>query len=216
MFYCPNYDFYAFDIFIEYDADKSTWLDYESFVDVMKNSGIESYAKEIFRGTLKQCLDFDVEFVTTLPSQFGLPPLTTENISEGVVIKPLVPFTDEKGNRWILKKKSEAFKEVTAPKAPPVGGKGGVLHAEMICYVTENRLEAVKSKMQEDFINDRKHIGTAVKNLIEDVLKDFMNEKEHVWEDPEISEVERNSVVRQINKACSELVLDYIKKNKTT
>lgn len=136
-------------------------------------------------------MKFDVEtFTSTIPALFGLPPLD-RNIAEGVVLKPVRNCFLSGGDRVIVKKKSDAFKEVSGLKnmlnhkpkraegaaSPPSPLEEDMLRFRpifdfflfiSISYVTDNRLRAVISKIGAV---PRKDLPKLIGLLAQDALK---------------------------------------------
>ncbi|KAH3744009.1 RNA ligase [Pelomyxa schiedti] len=117
IFYCPNHEFYAFDIttarepsmtreYLPYDVAMALFEEFRFF-----------YATPLFIGPLEKALAYNVDFITTIPGRLGLPPLRN-NKAEGVVIKPhkrVVYVDTNKGEvRAIVKKKAHQFCECVA------------------------------------------------------------------------------------------------------
>ncbi len=230
VYYCPHNDFYPFDILVEYkrgDESLSAWFNFDEFTAVMKKCEFPIYAKEIFRGTLSQCLEQDVEFTSVISSLYNLPPLES-NITEGLVIKPLEPFTDSENGRWIIKKKSQGFNEIAAPSKDktPVEKKAGGLAAlesevgkkamEIASrYVTENRLQNVRSKLVDDFVTNPSSIGKAVFAFTTDAMKDFEKDNEELWKSKDLKKNEQNVIKKNVGTLCGQLLKAYVEKAKS-
>jgi len=172
-----------------------------------------------FLGKFRDLIKFDINtFVTTIPKQLNLPPLThIPNISEGIVLKPVINRYTFKGSRVIVKYKSENFKEVTGlTKQKNPKPKKDILiqekpmddHLKEECnnlmrYVTENRLKNVISKIGQIGRNDKsKLIGL----LAKDALKDY--ESDH----PSFKELPKKDQKRLTGK-FSEKVQNIVNKN---
>ena len=125
VYYSPTNELYPFDIFIPkgYNEDGKVigyYLDGEDFINIMNslNSDLPNYTYNLFTGNLKECLDYNPGFVTNIPKLFNLPPID-DNISEGIVIKPLrgnemIKKLNDKGiniENMYIKKKYEKFNE---------------------------------------------------------------------------------------------------------
>jgi len=103
-------------------------------------------------------------FESRIPEILGLkkPP---NNIAEGIVMRPVKEALSERGSRFILKKKSEAFYEVSKSPRPrsrsPSPAKANnnslkldqktIAHIgkDLERYVNENRLRSVLSKVRD-------------------------------------------------------------------
>ena len=71
-------------------------MDFDVAKEVFEKSKI-MFAKEIMRGKFEDLYKFDVEnFKSTIPPMFNLP-LIEGNVSEGVVIKPVINTNTPKG-----------------------------------------------------------------------------------------------------------------------
>merc|ERR1719401_344116 len=86
----------AFDVAIE-TASGRQFMDFHAAQNLCENSGL-MFAQPLCEGSLSECLDFPIEFETTLPARLGLPPLAPgaeggaeggdRNVAEGVVVRP--------------------------------------------------------------------------------------------------------------------------------
>ena len=120
--------------------------------------------------SLEEALNFDVESFRSLINKDA----SGDNIAEGVVIKPMHEEVYIGHDRFILKKKTDKFKESISRKkrkakvADPMVDKWKHSISE---YVTENRLHSLFSKKGE--IETPKQIGEYIKEYIEDVRNDF-------------------------------------------
>jgi len=170
--YCPWNDFYAFDLKIN-----GSFMNYDIFSQTMERLGFH-YAKALFRGSLKECLKYPNDNPTILPKKFGLPEIP-DNISEGVVIKPVMNKFLPSGSRVILKNKNARFKENESTKVKTSNIKYILTEkeADIISiatqYTTENRLRNVISHIGEITQNMfGKLLGAFCKDIIEDMDKD--------------------------------------------
>ena len=98
--YCPGYDFYAFDIYV-FMADGGFFLPVREADALFSVAGF-LYARTLYTGTLEECLAFPCDFPTRIPVELGLPPLP-DNPCEGIVLKPLDPVILEDGSRVAVK-----------------------------------------------------------------------------------------------------------------
>ncbi|MCH5598668.1 RNA ligase family protein [Niabella ginsengisoli] len=105
IYYCPQNDFYAFDILL--DNDK--YLDVETANAYFEKFGFV-YAKTLHKGNLKDCLAYSNTFKTTIPTEYKLPELDG-NICEGVVVRPTQATFFRNGSRVIIKNKNEKWSE---------------------------------------------------------------------------------------------------------
>jgi len=102
------------------------------------------------------------------------------NPAEGIVIKPYTKeFVLGNGSRFLLKKKSEKFKEKeSTDKAPKVEadlpGNVVTLMLEFRSYINKNRVLSVFSKYGE--IESPKEIGKYIQLVIDDAKEDFLKD----------------------------------------
>jgi len=173
IYYSPKNHFYAFDILI----NSETYLDVDKVNHYFEKYNL-IHAKTLFRGTIKECLDYPNDFNTTLPKMFHLPQLSP-NIAEGVVIKPVRNRHFNNGVRVILKNKNEKWSEnkkyhKQIKQEDELSDKVIQLQEAILTYVTENRLNNVVSKIgtvtQRDY---GKLFGMFNKDVIDDFLKDY-------------------------------------------
>eukprot|EP01091_Cochliopodium_minus_P007259 TRINITY_DN17165_c0_g1_i1.p1 TRINITY_DN17165_c0_g1~~TRINITY_DN17165_c0_g1_i1.p1 ORF type:complete len:376 (+),score=119.50 TRINITY_DN17165_c0_g1_i1:24-1130(+) len=206
VYYCPDIKFCAFDIRVK----KSGFLDFDVATKIFETSGI-LYTKALMRGTFDQLYTFDVEnFKSTLPSLFNLP-LIEGNVSEGVIIKPVINVSTDKG-RVILKLKSDKFKEVTGVNKPPKNKpKGEVkdntpphlieIKEKALCYINKNRLSNVISKEEEITMSD---VGRLIGLLAKDAFEDFIKDNEEEWNNVKVEE--RKIIKKAVAKASAGVV----------
>jgi RNA-editing ligase len=120
--YSPELHFFCFDVKYSVsgaDADEKV-LPYDDMVELCEQIPGLLYAKALVRGTLDQCLAFDIEnFITPLPALLGLGNFPLEgNYAEGVVVRHVnrgTPQIDGKGVSTILKIRCSAFMELKHP-----------------------------------------------------------------------------------------------------
>jgi len=173
VYYSPNTEFIAFDITIN---DKI--VNMEEFNGIMFNSGIP-YTKELYRGTLRECLKYSNNYNSTVPELFGFDNLDN-NICEGNVIKPVNLLFHGNGSRVVLKNKNEKFKEISGEsktntikvkKEDPI--EVSEIKPVVLTYINENRLKNVLSKIGpvsgQEF---GKIMGLFSKDVVEDLIKD--------------------------------------------
>lgn len=146
VYYSYKPEFYAFDIYID-----GKYLNYDE-----RNRCLDSIelfrGQEIIKGSLKECLKYDVEtFQTTLPERLrngcnSIP----DNYSEGLVIRPIKELRFEKGDRTIIKYKRKGFSEINlnkekSEKSCKFPKEIEELLNKLSRYITLNRLNNVKS-----------------------------------------------------------------------
>lgn len=158
------------------------------------------YTIILFEGTFDECLAYQNDFMDPIGEQLFNLPKIENNITEGVVIKPVIP-TYIGNERVIIKNKNEKFKEKThkTPKAPKEELKLNELELKyfnIMCeYITESRLMSVFSKL--DNLTE-KSFGLVLGNFMKDLMNDF--EKEYL---DEIHELEAKLTIDEFNLANS-------------
>ena len=105
VWYSPGHDFYAFDIYV-FTRDGGFFLPVEEANALFSTAGL-LYARNLFVGQLDKCLSYPCSFPTTIPVEFGLPPIG-DNLCEGIVLKPLTPIVLPDGTRVAIKVKAIA------------------------------------------------------------------------------------------------------------
>ena len=178
VYYCPQHEFYAFDLYITTN-ETGKYLPIDEANGFFEKFGF-FYAKTLFRGSLKDCLQYPNEFQSVIAEWLGLPPIEG-NVCEGVIIRPVVTAYLHNGARVVLKNKNAKFAEKKSVKkrAPKLFVKptySEELNALLLIadeYITENRLANVVSHIGEFSIKDfGKLIGMFSKDILEDFLKE--------------------------------------------
>merc|ERR1712048_462441 len=170
VWYAPDLHFMAFDVAADVSGQR-LYLDFADARDICTRCGL-FFVEPLRMGTLEECLDFDIEFETTIPLRLGLPPLppgaggAATNLAEGVVIRPQKEPLKRAGAgvgrkesaRGLFKQKIPAFSEKRYQNDDWRKGKAGGMGVaaavsdieksryEIIASVTETRLAAVLSK----------------------------------------------------------------------
>ncbi len=207
IFYSPENLFYAFDIRVNeiiLDKDKSD--------ELFQKHGI-FYSKFLFRGTLKECLEYSNEFKSKIPEWLGLPEIEGDNICEGTVVAPIKTKFFGCGSRVILKNKNDKWKEKASesksPKPPKeeitLSEEGNRLMDELDTYVCENRLKNVLSKIgavtQKDF-------GKILGAMAIDTLKDFKKDNEEAFN--ALPEDDQKAINKRTSTVCQLLIRKHI------
>lgn len=198
VFYSNDIEFAAFDI-----KANGRLLDFEDFLRYVKNIPM---APALFRGSLEECLSFPNDEPTAVPEMLGLPKIK-DNISEGIIIKPVKNRFFRQGNRVILKSKNERFREISgvrekrkSQKKVIIPDKVTMLIAESQNYTTENRLRNVLSHLGEVTEKDfGKILGNYSKDIFEDMSKDFE-------EIENLPTSERKMLTKEINKRAGVVI----------
>ncbi len=182
VFYAPFNFFYMFDIKVG-----GKFVNHDEVVYVGETFNI-LYAKPLFKGILKECLDYPNDFIDQLHKEFNLPSITEGDvykgtdkiigtITEGKVIKPNIDRLFGNGKRVILKDKNEFFSEASSkkkrePKDPHKWTvEGAELFSLLSTYITENRLRNVLS---HGYDIGQKDFGKLMGIMNKDVWKDFL------------------------------------------
>ncbi|KAL0482291.1 RNA ligase [Acrasis kona] len=214
VLYTPEYDFYAFDIYV-YQDNIETWVTPDVLEKILPEAGFSIYARILFKGTFEQVLEFDTEFGSTLPSFYNHPPLKNKhhhsdpviNIVEGVVIKPISNLWIKSGSRVVIKKKNKKFLEETKPvKVEKVKvnedqmllEKTNGVWKDIKNYINMNRLNSVVSKLGDV---DRNIISKAFEA---DVIEDFSKDNDSAWNS--VTQEGKSLVSKKIRKSGFELM----------
>lgn len=213
IYYCPQNDFYAFDIMI----NNEKYLDVEITNNYFDKFGFV-YAKSLYKGNLQDCMAYPNMFKTTIPTDFGLPELEA-NICEGVVIRPVKTTFLKNGSRVIIKNKNDKWAENNnyidktilrklLNEDETLSEEACVLCEEIYKLITQNRLDNLISKIGE--INPKKDLGKVLglynKDTLTDFLKIFYNRYNA------LEKTESKAINRFLNKHAGLLINDYFDK----
>lgn len=204
--YCPEHCFYAFDILVTDTAGKTEWIGVDECNAIFEKFGL-FYNKELFRGTLDECLAYSPVFISTIGTRLGYPEIE-DNFAEGVVIKPVEPLFMANGERIIIKNKNPKFEEFEKkdkkPKEAPVySDTCNKCIEEVGNYCTESRLNNVISHLGE--IEMPKQTGLVLKEYSIDTIDEFR--RDH----PEYDSLD-SSEQKVINKIINKFAVDIIKR----
>lgn len=179
VYYHPDLQFCAFDL-STYHGEEAVYFD-----DAFARHHVEAiglmYAQALHIGTLDEAMAYSLNFNSTLPKRFGLPPLK-DNLAEGVVIKPAQAYTIEtpKGAiRPILKRKHPQFAEDhryhQAQPSPQKGHVDPMVEVEwaMHTMLNVNRIQAAISKEGRP-VNDQQH-QALYQAIVEDIWADLLS-----------------------------------------
>jgi Rnl2 family RNA ligase len=207
VYYSPIHEFYGFDIYV-FDGDDGRYLDVEEANALFERYGF-FYARRLFQGSLKECLEYPNAFNSNIPEWLGLPPIEG-NICEGVVIRPITPMYFRNGSRVLIKNKNEKFAEKksvkkNAPSTPvELSDALKALFPVADQYVNENRLANVVSHIGE--VEFPKDFGKVMGALTKDAIEDFLKEHKDAYMALEKAEQ------KQVNKRMSSMSADVVKK----
>lgn len=207
VFYCPNHEFYGFDIYIRMPAT-GRYLAVGEVNALFAESGF-IYAKTLFEGTIEECLAYPNTFQSKVAEWMGLPPIEG-NICEGIVIRPAEPAYFGNGARLLLKSKNSKFAEKKSVKKrqpalfvePTYSNELNALLPATEDYVTENRLDNVISKIGQ--VSLPKDLGRLIGLFSKDILDDFLKEQSGAYAALEKSE--QKILNRHINKLATDLI----------
>jgi Rnl2 family RNA ligase len=214
VFYCPNHEFYAFDLYVTTE-NSGRYLTVDEANAFFERSGF-FYAKTLFRGTLSQCFQYPNDAPSKVSEWMALPPLEA-NICEGIVIRPVEPTYLSNGARVLLKNKNARFAEKKsikkrAPKLfvePSYSEMLNNLLSVVEQYVTENRLNNVVSKIGH--ISVPKDTGKLIGLFSKDILDDFL--KEHSGKYAAIEKSEQKILNRHINTLATSMIKNVYFRN---
>lgn len=209
LYYAPYQSFYGFDIAIVYKSPEKEgrfWLNPDEMADVFENNDI-FYSKSLFRGTLDECLEFNNAFQSNIPTWLGLPPIE-DNICEGVVFKPMVPYFFNNGDRILLKNKNERFSEKKKEKVhkviPDLPEDVKKAISTVSEYINDNRLNNVIS--HEGEFDMPKDFGRLIKLFTMDILNDFIKEYKE-WNS--LEKVNQKLVTKEVNSLAVKVIKDH-------
>ena len=208
VYYCPNHEFYAFDLYVT-TGTNGRYLTVDQANDFFEKGGF-LYAKTLFRGTLSECMKFPNDSPSLISQWLNLPPIE-DNVCEGIVIRPVVATYLKSGSRLLLKNKNARFEEKTTIKKrepkpfvePTYSDELNSLMPIVEQYVTENRLNNVVSKIGS--ISVPKDTGKLTGLLSKDILDDFLKEHSVAYNALEKSEQ------KVLNRHANSLATDLIK-----
>jgi Rnl2 family RNA ligase len=201
IWYAPDLHFMGFDVASEIGGTRK-FLQYDSAREVCEACSL-LFAAPLFRGTLAECLDFPIEFETTIPTRFGLPPLSASvaseerNLAEGVVVRPHMEPTvnctagvraGKESIRGIFKRKIPQFSEKRYQNddwKQSKGGGGGnvtvtdeeITSMEIAACVTAQRLANVLSKIGRVDPKNKEACRALLQDFREDV-KEALEDKD--------------------------------------
>ena len=202
--YHPDNIWICFDGYVS-DPSQSArfYFDVDQLRDICSNFKIP-YQVEKFRGTLEECLNYPNDFIDdTGHLLFGLP-LIENNITEGVVIKPVTPLWFPNGERVILKNKNERFKEKKKVKSGEIKTEEPLNEIEKEALtkfyecITVSRFMSVISKEAPKTDKEfGKILGLFMKDINEEVLKE--NEEYKKLIEDKVIDFRRISKIAQRN-----------------
>ena len=208
VFYCPHNDFCIFDFKIDCE-----FVNHNEFVELCEKFEL-FYTKNLFVGTLEECLKYPNLFQTTIPEQFNLESVK-DNICEGVVIRPIIPY--KIGDSYvILKNKNDKFSEKQSAPRKKKQTKDDILSEEAINQyhkllelLNENRLKNVTSKINSNDINFKQF-----RKILNLLIEDIYDEYNALYDSDVMPNKEESKIVRKkISNNGSILVRNFIKQS---
>jgi len=170
VYYCPVEQFVPFDLKVD-----NIYMGTGSFAMNMKKLDIVC-APLLFEGSLTDCLNYKNDGESVLYKAYRLPKLPSDNIMEGVVIKPCENLY--MGNtRIIIKNKNSKHSEKDRVKKVYTPIEFAAIEQKyidiLVSYLNENRIRNVLSKLgdvtQKDF---SKLVGLVSGDCVKDFIKD--------------------------------------------
>ncbi|GAB1540261.1 hypothetical protein NUACC21_29300 [Scytonema sp. NUACC21] len=223
IYYSPSIEFCAFDIAIEYGADKvpRTYLDYDEVMDILQEVGI-LYAIPLFRGKYTEAMAFPIGFESTIPQLLNLPPLNQENKAEGVVIKPLktIYVDTPKGKiRPVVKHKIPEFAEDRRFHLAEKWSEGQsfnkqdnleTLQWEAFNLITNNRLQNAISKIGYTQPREKSKSGELFNLFIQDIFEQLRENQSELLQ--KMTQQEKNHLLRFIQTEVRNLLKNYFQR----
>jgi len=205
--YCPNHEFYAFDLYIT-NHETGRFLSVDEANNFFERTEF-FYAKTLFRGTLNECIKYPNDSPSMISEWLGLPPMD-DNTCEGVVIRPVAPTYLHNGARVLLKSKNARFAEKKAVKKreprlfiePSYSDALNNMLPIVEQYVSENRLDNVVSKIGH--VSVPRDTGKLIGLFSKDILDDFL--KEHSGEYTALEKSEQKILNRHANALATDLI----------
>jgi Rnl2 family RNA ligase len=196
--YGTKKDFIVFDIKV--DGEYLPWLELEEVLD--KTEELRAVPELAIVDCLTDALAYNNQFVSELGRLNGVE--STDNITEGLVMKPLLRENFRiGGERVIIKSKNDKWSEKSKkPKAPKTPTEQSPLVAAIDPYVNANRLAAVTSKMG---VITPKDFGLVIKAMTEDVIEDMVKDGEvrECWRD--------DDETKNLGKVVNSRVVPFLK-----
>jgi len=200
--YCPDLHFKIFDIYIRYDDGSNEYMNPNYLNKICYDVGVDRIVPR-FHGTLDECIAYENDFDSGIYLDYGLPSVGI-NVCEGVVIKPVRPFYDYRGNRAIFKNKNDKFKEVAGERKNKVSQVVELSDEDkkqfnlVDQYVTMNRLNNLESKIGE--LEEAKQIGQFMKGISMDVIEDLKYEMDIELDKPARGYLSKSSKILIMEK----------------
>jgi len=143
-----------------------TWLCVPDAADVANKLGLEFVYYKQIRALIEEVdAERDSDSVQAIRNNVG-----PNKMREGVVLRPLQEFVNNRGERVIAKHKRDEFRETTTPRK--VGDPIQTLVGEKASleWVTDARLAHVLDKITAP--HDEKQIGNVIKAMLDDIERE--------------------------------------------
>lgn len=169
---------------------------------------------EKFRGTFDQCLNYQNDFIDdTGHILWGLP-VIEDNITEGVVIKPIKGLWFRNHDRVVLKNKNDKFKEKmnkghskTVKEIVPLTEFEKKYFDILQQYITESRLYSVISKVGT--VTEKSFgmiAGLFTKDALDDFKKEYEDQIKELEQQTDVDQFNFKNVQREFSKMCVEFI----------
>lgn len=171
--YSPTNEFLVFDIRIN-----GVFVRFSEVIALAHIYGLK-IAPVLTKGSFEHCLRYPNEFDSKVPAMLGLEPLPEgSNVCEGTVVRPdedrNIGPNQEGHSRVILKNKNSKFSEKDMKPATIVNHEMteemNDAYSEISCYLTENRLDCVLSKLSLEE-QTPKSFGNILGLLLKDAME---------------------------------------------
>ncbi|WP_298508382.1 RNA ligase family protein [uncultured Kordia sp.] len=218
VYYSPTINFCSFDIAIETEGvSTKTYLDYETAISYFEKHGI-FYAKPLLIGKFGEAVNFNTRINSTIPKQLQLPELT-ENLIEGVVIKPYNKLENAViSSRPIVKLKNKEFEEekfhqaekwsYTAKLSSKSEDLSFILE-ELRNYITTNRLESAISKIGALDMTNTQRVTDIETEFFKDTLVDFNENNDNLLE--ELTTDEQHWIHERVRAEIQKVMIGFDK-----
>lgn len=198
--YRPDNDFIVFGITIN-----GAFCSYYDKLDLCDMFGFR-HVPVLSVGKFEDLINNPVTFPDPLHKEFDLPEIEG-NMAEGWVLEPIVPKYFNNGSRVILKGKNDKFKETNEkkPRKPIVilSDYGNVMLAEILSYLTENRLRNVLSHGEIETVT-QKDFGKLLGLFCQDAFGDFSKAFGREYE--ELPKKERHVIKKNMHRMAGDVI----------
>ena len=182
IYYAPFNDYLIFDI-MYITNDKKQYLSQYELIDFCTKTNL-GFIPILHIGTFDEMINLNPEYESTIYQRYDLPKIEN-NMAEGYVIKPIYPLIEIKQNqRIIIKLKADKFADKKTTKTTQPESSTNITEEQqqvidtIMCYVTEARISSAKSKYDYDNMKKSKLYGLIVKDILNDVQKEHIVEKD--------------------------------------